>query len=106
MPRNPIAFISSASASLAASHDPAAAAAAAEAALAKRWEPVPEALRDALRKLPEAEAAPALAFFGMDLGGHTGVTQLVLEREEGGMQIVLKLDFDAKSWKRVRKRSK
>ena len=74
---------------------------------------VPETLRDALSRLEPQEVEPALAFFGMSFGGRSGSHQLVLESErvaegegEGAMQIVLKLDFDARTWKRVRKRAR
>ena len=54
------------------------------------------------------EAEPALAFFSLDFGGRSGAHQLVLETEpgEGGAQIVLKLDFDGQTWKRVRKKAR
>ena len=74
---------------------------------------MPETLRDALSRLEPQEVEPALAFFGMSFGGRSGSHQLVLESErvaegegEGAMQIVLKLDFDARTWKRVRKRAR
>ena len=75
---------------------------------ARRFDAVPDALRDALRKLAPADAEPALAFFSLDFGGRSGAHQLVLETEpgEGGAQIVLKLDFDGQTWKRVRKKAR
>ena len=70
---------------------------------------VPEALRDALRALPGEQMGMALAFFNQEKGKHTGQHAIVLEVEKGAaegeeVQIVLKLDFDAATWKRVRKK--
>jgi hypothetical protein len=71
-----------------------------------RFEQVPETVRDALRKLDEGTAAPALAFFSQAFGGRAGAHQIVLETDaHDGSQIVLKLDFDNATWKRVRKRA-
>lgn len=81
---------------------------------------VPEALQSALRDLPLADMALVLAFFNRK-GGHSGQHQIVLAVEESAkpaaeegdgaaeagaeeVQILLKLDFEAETWKRVRKR--
>ena len=78
-----------------------------EARRERRLGEVPEALREALRSLEPAVAEPALAFFAKELEGRTGAEQIVLETEaDGQAQIVLKLDFEGKSWKRVRKKIK
>lgn len=75
---------------------------------ASRLEAVPEALRDAIGRLDDEMAEPALAFFSM-AASRSGTHQIVLETEDGAadeprMQIVLKLDFDRQEWKRVRKK--
>ena len=76
----------------------------------QRLAAVPSALQDALRRLDPTVAEPALAFFSLD-EGQSGSHQIVLETEQPGSdgsyaEIILKLDFDAKSWKRVRKKGK
>ena len=75
---------------------------------ARRLAEVPEALREALGQMGAAEAEVALAFFNKEgLEGRTGSAQLVLETEAGGeAQIVLKLNYEERSWKRVRKKVK
>jgi hypothetical protein len=88
----------------------------AEARRERRLSAVPDVLRDALRKLEPDVAEPALAFFSLDGGGNPlGMHHIVLETEEPvanaeverlPAQIVLKLDFDAQTWKRVRKKGK
>ena len=75
------------------------------AAAAQRFAAVPDALRDALRKLAPPDVETALAFFAMEFGGRVGVHQLVLETEAGA-DVVLKLDFDERAWKRVRKKTR
>ena len=60
---------------------------------------------DALRKLAPPDVETALAFFAMEFGGRVGVHQLVLETEAGA-DVVLKLDFDERAWKRVRKKTR
>lgn len=102
-PRKPVAFV--AAAAQAAQADEASTRPSAQDA-ARRFEAVPDALRDALRKLEPSDAEPALAFFALDFGGRVGSEQVVLETEEGGAQIVLKLDFDGQTWKRVRKKGR
>ena len=47
---------------------------------------------------------PAVGLQGGGLEPHAA--QLVLEREEGGMQIVLKLDFASRAWKLARRKPK
>ena len=76
----------------------------------RRLAAVPSALQDALRRLEPTAAEPALAFFGLD-EGWSGPHQIVLETEPAGSdgsyaEIVLKLNFDEKAWKRVRKKGK
>ena len=78
-------------------------------------ERVPAPLREALLRLDaSADRQLAIDFFTL-ADGRSGVHELVLERERkadealtGDVEsaIVLKLDFDAKSWKRVRKKVK
>ena len=73
------------------------------------WDTVPEGLREALQRLEGAEpesVKPALAFFAQDFGGRTGTHQIVLEGDGEGGSIVLKLDFEGQTWKRVRKKAK
>ena len=71
----------------------------------RRLGQVPDALRDALRAVEPEVAEPALAFFCLD-GGHSGAQELVLEADGDTHEIVLKLDFEAKAWKRVRRKVK
>jgi hypothetical protein len=71
----------------------------------RRLGQVPDALRDALRAVEPEVAEPALAFFCLD-GGHSGARELVLEADGDMHEIVLKLDFEAKAWKRVRRKVK
>ena len=66
---------------------------------------VPESLREALAAVSEADRALALAFFRQDFGGRAGAHEVTLSSDADG-RVVLKLDFDAKSWKRVRKKAK
>ena len=78
-----------------------------EARRERRLAVAPEALREALSKLDADAAEPALAFFAKEHAGRSGSVAVVLATEaEGGAQIVLKLDFDAMVWKRVRKKAK
>ena len=66
-----------------------------------------DALRDAVAKLDPDVSEPALAFFGMAFGPErTGLEQIVLETDWDDAQGVLKLDFEGKTWKRVRKKAK
>ena len=67
--------------------------------------PVPESLREALAAVSEADRALALAFFRQGFGGRAGAHEVTLSSDADG-RVVLKLDFDAKSWKRVRKKVK
>ena len=76
-----------------------------EARRDRRLGQVPDALRDALRAVEPHLAEPALAFFCLD-GGHSGARELVLEADGDMHEIVLKLDFEAKAWKRVRRKVK
>ncbi|KOO26407.1 hypothetical protein Ctob_004548 [Chrysochromulina tobinii] len=76
-----------------------------EARRDRRLGQVPDALRDALRAVEPDVAEPALAFFCLD-GGHSGARELVLEADGDMHEIVLKLDFEAKAWKRVRRKVK
>ena len=76
-----------------------------EARRDRRLGHVPEALRDALRAVEPHLAEPALAFFCLD-GGHSGAREVVLEADGDMHEIVLKLDFEAKAWKRVRRKVK
>ena len=76
-----------------------------EARRDRRLGQVPDALRDALRAVEPDVAEPALAFFCLD-GGHSGAQELVLEANGDMHEIVLKLDFEAKAWKRVRRKVK
>jgi hypothetical protein len=76
-----------------------------EARRDRRLGQVPDALRDALRAVEPEVAEPALAFFCLD-GGHSGARELVLEADGDTHEIVLKLDFEAKAWKRVRRKVK
>ena len=66
---------------------------------------VPDALRDAVAAVDPEVAEPALAFFCLD-GGHSGTRELVLKADGDMHEIVLKLDFEAKAWKRVRRKVK
>ena len=69
--------------------------------------PPATALRDAVAKLDPDVSEPALAFFGMAFGPErTGMEQIVLETDWDDAQVVLKLDFEGKTWKRVRKKAK
>ena len=83
-----------------------------------RWlEAVPEALHDALQQIHDDKAELAKAFF-CSRGGYSGTHQLVLETDDPSKavegchgesmvsQIVLKLDFDTMTWKKVRKKSR
>ena len=58
-----------------------------------------------LAAVSEADRALALAFFRQDFGGRAGAHEVTLSSDADG-RVVLKLDFDAKSWKRVRKKAK
>ena len=79
----------------------------AEEVRARRLAAVPDALRDAVAKLDPDVSEPALAFFGMAFGPErTGMEQIVLETDWDDAQVVLKLDFEGKTWKRVRKKAK
>ena len=74
----------------------------------ERLERAPEVLREALRRLDPAVAEPALAFFAEEPEApSSGSHQIVLETDtESGTQIVLKLEFEGQTWKRVRKKAK
>ena len=76
---------------------------------------IPEALKGSLSDISAEELAVVQAFFRLEgrEARLTGTRQIILERErrDGGeagsgseTQIVLKLDFDSYSWKRVRKK--
>jgi hypothetical protein len=50
------------------------------------------------------DIARVLAFFGQE-GSQSGVQEVVLETDAStGKRVVLLLDFDAKTWKRVRRK--
>ena len=75
---------------------------------------VPELLHAALGALSFEERALAVAFFSQDVGGRKGTHEIVLStetkrdgatgKEEPTSHVILRLDFDGGSWKRVRRK--
>ena len=82
----------------------------AEARRERQLQAVPEPLRASICRLDPEVSEPAFAFFALEHAGRTGTHQIILETEgDSGaeqMAIVLKLDFDTQSWKRVRKKAR
>jgi len=71
-----------------------------------RMSHVPEALRACLSALSEAQRAEVLTFFAGDASDHSGAREFVLQVETDSEFVqVLKLNFDTRAWKRVRRRA-
>lgn len=65
---------------------------------------VPEALHEAVGGLGAPDQQLVIAFFEREPGG-SGQHEIVLQTEASGSMIVLKLDFEGRTWKRVRRKA-